>query len=326
MKIGLTLGKYAPLHNGHLSVINCALKEMDHVIVIVYNASKTTSIPTTIRANWIKTLYPKVEVIIADDGPQDTGYSDDIIKIQNEYLIKLLKKSNIHSFYSSEDYGEFVSRALNCQNRIVDKPRNDNNVSSTMIRNNVILFKSQIPAIVFRDVKPKIVFIGGPSTGKTTLAKMCSEKLTASYCPEYGREYWFEHQKNHRLEMGDLEVIAEKHIHLENEILKEDTNRIFIDTNILTTISYATYYFGKVSIRLMELFNQSLYRYNYHILCGDDIPFENSWDRSGVVSRIKIQRININILKTNKIPYCVVKGSLEERYNSVVRILLKESL
>jgi len=45
-KTGVTLGKYAPFHKGHEYVISTALNEMDHVIVMIYNASDVTDIPT----------------------------------------------------------------------------------------------------------------------------------------------------------------------------------------------------------------------------------------------------------------------------------------
>jgi cytidyltransferase-like protein len=56
-KTGLTLGKYAPFHKGHEYVIETALNEMDHIIVIIYNASDVTEIPTSIRAKWIKNIF-----------------------------------------------------------------------------------------------------------------------------------------------------------------------------------------------------------------------------------------------------------------------------
>jgi cytidyltransferase-like protein len=114
MKIGVTLGKYAPFHKGHEYVISTALKEMDHVMVIIYNASDITDIPTKIRAKWIQNIFPAVEVVIAEDGPHDTGYTQEIIEMQNKYLKRILQGKLIDSFYSSENYGAHVSEALNC--------------------------------------------------------------------------------------------------------------------------------------------------------------------------------------------------------------------
>ena len=82
-RIGFTLGKYAPLHAGHQLVIDTALAEMDEVIVMIYDAPETTSIPLPIRTQWIRDLYPTVEIVEAWDGPTETGYTPEIIAMHD---------------------------------------------------------------------------------------------------------------------------------------------------------------------------------------------------------------------------------------------------
>ena len=88
-KIGLTLGKYAPLHAGHMHVFETALQEVDELHVLIYQSSVTT-IPLNIRAQWIRDLFPQIHVIEAWDGPE--GYSNDrAFKIEQEnYIIQKL--------------------------------------------------------------------------------------------------------------------------------------------------------------------------------------------------------------------------------------------
>ncbi|MCB5271265.1 MAG: AAA family ATPase [Candidatus Cloacimonetes bacterium] len=324
--IGFTLGKYSPFHKGHEFLIKVALSEMNRVIVIIYNASEVTSIPTEIRANWIRKIFPMVEVLIAEDGPQMVGYSDEVKRVHEDYLTHFLKDYHIHSFYSSEPYGEHISQALNCVNRIVDPNRNNCPVSATDIRANVIKYKHMVSDIVYQDIKPKIVFIGGPSSGKTTLAKLCSEKLQGDYCPEYGRTYWFEHQKNHRLSIRDLEVIAERQLESEVKASCGSGDRLFLDTTIITTLAYALYYFGKASSNLLELFTRSLYTHSIYLLCLNDIPFEDTWDRSGPGSREELQQLNFDLLDKYRIEYQVIGGSLAERVSAVQNILEENQL
>ena len=71
---GLTLGKYAPFHRGHQHVIETALAEVDHLVVLIYD-SDVTDIPLSVRSRWIRTLYPQVTVIECWDGP--AGYSNE---------------------------------------------------------------------------------------------------------------------------------------------------------------------------------------------------------------------------------------------------------
>ena len=60
LKIGFTIGKFAPLHKGHQYLIEKGLSEMDEFYVIVYDTNVIT-IPTEKRANWIKEIYPKAK-------------------------------------------------------------------------------------------------------------------------------------------------------------------------------------------------------------------------------------------------------------------------
>ena len=90
MQIGLTLGKYAPFHKGHQYVIETALNEMDRVLVIIYDAPETTTIPLNIRAAWIRNLYPQVTVIEAWDGPTEISDLPEIQKKHEEYIVNTL--------------------------------------------------------------------------------------------------------------------------------------------------------------------------------------------------------------------------------------------
>ena len=61
MKIGFTIGKFAPLHKGHQYLIEKGLKEMDEFYVIVYETS-VMDIRVEQRANWIRELYLNVHI------------------------------------------------------------------------------------------------------------------------------------------------------------------------------------------------------------------------------------------------------------------------
>lgn len=322
--IGITLGKYAPLHKGHELVIRTAISEMDQVIVIVYNASDVTKIPTEIRANWVRQLFPSAQVIIAEDGPQDTGYTDEIKLKQETYLKQLLNGYDIHSFYSSEPYGDHVSKALNSRNRMVDLSRSNYPISASMIRDNVRDYRYMVSEIVYSDIKPRIAFVGGPSTGKSTIALVCANELQGDHCREYGRDYWMHHQRDHRLSMWDLEQIASGHLELEDTAAQGTGDRLFVDTTALTTLAYAYYYFGKASQALIDTFTKFLYRYSLYILCAPDIPFEDTWDRSGPGSRETLQQICLDLLHEYKLKYYKIGGTLSERVASV-KIIMEEN-
>ena len=175
-KIGLTLGKYAPLHAGHMHVFETALQEVDELYVLIYQSS-ITSIPLNIRAQWIRDLFPQIHVIEAWDGPE--GYSNDrAFEIEQEnYIIQKLNGVKISHFYSSEFYGEHVSTALNAIDRRVDESRLQVPISATMIRANAFQNRKFIPNCVYADLISKVVFVGAMSTGKSTLLKRLRKSM-----------------------------------------------------------------------------------------------------------------------------------------------------
>jgi HTH-type transcriptional repressor of NAD biosynthesis genes len=85
-KIGLFLGKFSIFHSGHQFVMDTALEEMDRLIVLIYDAPSSTAIPLDVRARWIEEVYRKFPVTVIKGwcGPEDTGYSDEVKRIQND--------------------------------------------------------------------------------------------------------------------------------------------------------------------------------------------------------------------------------------------------
>lgn len=325
--IGLVLGKFAPFHVGHRSLIDAALLEMKTVLVVIYQATRTTRVHLSVRAQWIRSCYGhRVVVIEGHDGPEETGYSAEIMSLQEEYLGKLLSGISISAFYSGEAYGKHISKALNCIDRRVDRNNGSFKVSATDIRNNPEKYMS-FALIPKEFIIPRYVFIGGPSTGKTTLADELGRRLNAPVTREYGREYWFENQINHRLSMEDLEIIVHRQImDIDPPQIQLARDMVIHDTSPLTTYCYAQYYFGTASRILSDLVEAYYARDNLiHILCSDDIPFEDTPDRSGPGSRKELQDILLQEVKRRSIKYLEVTGNIEARVQSVLDYISNRS-
>ena len=90
MKIGFTIGKFAPLHKGHQYLIEKGIKEMDEFYVIVYETN-VIDIPLEQRAKWIKELYPEVNILLAKNPPSQYGLDEESVKIQMDYLKNIIK-------------------------------------------------------------------------------------------------------------------------------------------------------------------------------------------------------------------------------------------
>ena len=154
MKIGFTIGKFAPLHKGHQYLIEKGLKEMDEFYVIVYETS-IMDIPVEQRASWIRELYPNVHILLAKNPPSQYGLDEESIKIQMDYLKKIIKDIPVTHFYNSEPYGKFVARDLQIEEVQVDRHREKYAISGTKIRKNVNENKQYIEEIVYKELKQK---------------------------------------------------------------------------------------------------------------------------------------------------------------------------
>lgn len=321
MNRGLTLGKYAPLHRGHQLVIETALAEMDEVWVLVYDAPETTSVPLAVRSGWIRKLYPEVRVIEAWDGPTETGYAPEVMRAQERYVVEALGIRGITHFYSSEPYGAHMSAALGAVDRRVDEARARFPISGTAIRADPFGCRSFLDPLVYRDLVINVVFMGAPCTGKTTLAEHLARELNTEWMPEYGREYWEAHQTDRRLTPEQLVEIAEGHLEREERRLEKANRCLFTDTNAITTATFARYYHGEVHPRLQALAERAARRYDLVFLCDTDIPYDDTWDRSGEANRAAFQRQVIQDLNAHRVPYFTLCGTLEERAAQVRSVL-----
>lgn len=152
---GLIIGKFAPLHKGHQYVIETALKEVDNLIIFIYDCPETIDIGVDVRASWLNKLYPNVKIVKVYNGPKILGKTPNIMKIHSDFIVNKLKQineSNITHFYSSEFYGEYMAKVLNCLNRQVDPKREKYNISATKIRDNPEKYKEFIEDIVYNDL------------------------------------------------------------------------------------------------------------------------------------------------------------------------------
>lgn len=313
MSTGLVLGKFAPLHTGHRSLIEKSLMENDKTVLIIYDCPEVTDVSISKRVGWIRQLYPKVEIIEAWGCSNEVSRSPKVKREHEQVILRLLNGRKIDNFYSSEFYGRHVSKALGAKDVRVDEDRIAFPISGTEIREDPFKNRGFLSPVVYRDLIKRVLFLGAPSSGKTTLCRALAKKYNTLWVPEYGRQYWARFNKNRRLTIRQLDTIARTHRDLVLKATMKVDGFLFVDTDASTTRIFARYYHGVSSRDLDSLTNLSRDDYDKVFLCDIDFPFDDTEDRSGEVSRILFQRQIIEDLEYRKIPYLVVKGTVEER-------------
>ena len=150
-KIGFIMGHFAPLHRGHQFLIETALYDMDRVVVLVYDRPDLTPIPLSVRANWIRKLYPGIEVIEGADCPKEFGSEARIMKLHKDYIRRKITAKITH-VYSNEQYGGEISEVFSAENVVVDARRERVPISGTAIRENPERYRSMVEPLVFEDM------------------------------------------------------------------------------------------------------------------------------------------------------------------------------
>ncbi len=307
LKTGLTVGKFAPFHKGHHYLMEAAYKQVDHMVVIVYDAPKQTDIPLNVRANWLRKLYPEAVIIEGWNVPTDSGWSEAIQQKHEQFILSLLDGIKIDAFFSSESYGQRMSQALNCENIIVDIDRSAIAISGTDIRNDVFSLRSYLEPVVYKDLITTVAILGAPKTGKTDLTIALAEAYHTVYVPDYEAYYRDKYKRAEVLDESEYVLIAEKQLKIQEQKIQDAHKYLFVDTCAILTGINSKQTHNRINIGLEAQ------------LCAKDWGYDLVFV-SGAPHDHYHHRI-IGELKMRKIPYIVLTGNQVARIEQVKAIL-----
>ncbi len=208
LKVGITLCKFAPFHTGHQFLIDSALKLVDKLIVVVYDCPDRIDVPLNTRCNWVRSMYPQVDVIEGWDAPNEHEDTEEVKRKQEQYIFKLLKGKKVTHFISSEYYGEHMSRFLKAENVIIDMKRAKINISSTMIRNDLYGLRNFVPSLVLKDLITKVVVLGAPSNKTEQLVSLSAARLDTKFVSDTSVGYF----SQNKLDTPDIESVTKKRL------------------------------------------------------------------------------------------------------------------
>ncbi len=152
MKVGFTIGKFAPFHKGHELLIQKGIEEMEEFYVVVYDTPQF-NIDVETKRKWIENKFPTAKLLYAFDSPKQYGLDKKSVEIQMQYLSKIIEGIPVNYFYSSEEYGKYVANYLHISHVLVDKARLEVPISATKIRQNIERYKKFIDKEVYDDYR-----------------------------------------------------------------------------------------------------------------------------------------------------------------------------
>lgn len=254
---GVVIGKFFPLHKGHIHLIkNAVQSKVEYLhIIICYKRIENPSI--YLRGNW---MIESVKLLMKDLGYKLTavgavglgmyGFTHNESKIEKTIFIHDLEDkdydrtdfalwakltidkigSTPNKVFTSEDYGYNYATCIGggCKHHLIDKERITYPVSGTLVRKNPVKYLSYLPKLVnqyyqkYIGVK-RVVIVGPELTGKTSLCKILAKHYSIPFTHEYGRDKTIEkyNKKDFQWTDGDFLDIATKQSEIEDDCKHE---------------------------------------------------------------------------------------------------------
>ena len=324
-RTGLVVGKFCPLHVGHEKVIRDALFRCENIIILSYTSKNFPGCEPERRREWLTKTFPTATVVVLEQGeaPDDDLPADFHRLFCANYLLNKMN-TTVQAVFTSEDYGDgfaaYLSKFFTKELRIevtvdhilVDKEREQFPISGSALRKNMV--RKWVNHYVAQDFIPRVAFLGGESSGKTTLTRKMAFLSKMDWVAEYGRDFYDEREG--KLNYEDMEFIARHQIR--NEQMYSVGDYLFCDTTPLTTMFYSEQMFGRVAPALQRMAERE---YHKIYLCDPNIDFEQDGTRRDATFRNIGHKWYVNYLTVNEIPYTLVSGTLEERVNFVMKDL-----
>lgn len=345
---GLVVGKFYPLHKGHEYLIRTALEQCERLILLSYTSMGMTGYGANIRAGWLCGVLneqdiSRVEIRVIDHlvhrGVLDDSNDDNHRQFCAEYLLNTLG-TTVQAVFTSESYGagfaEFLTTyfssnlptSVTVDHIMVDQSRTIVPVSGTELRTSLALgqyelARQMLSPHVQHSLVRKVLFLGGESTGKTSIVTALANYFNTSPVLEFGRELY--DRRGGKLQYEDMAYIGSSQLALE-DIQSQNldiSEYLFCDTSPLTTMFYSKQWFGRVSEKLVDLVWESDNRYYKVFVCAPDFPMIQDGTRQDEQFRQLGHAHYLRELEGAGTTYTILTGSLSDRLNTVLAELGK---
>jgi HTH-type transcriptional repressor of NAD biosynthesis genes len=350
MRTGLIIGKFYPLHVGHVALIERAARESDHLVVLVM-ATQIETIPLDRRVAWVTAATAHLASVtvlgILDDAP--VHYDSEIAWVaHHEAMMAALRRggvSTVDVVFSSEGYGAELAERLGAAHVLDDAERRRIPMSGTAARERLAERWTQLAEPAREDLATRIVVIGAESTGTTTL----SEALRAHYratsgfeaiaeVDEYGRRFTYELHERAAAEarasgspepaIDDLVWLPEHFAHIARTQTRMEQSAalacalVIADTDAFATSLWERRYVGAHSTAALEEATSKLPRRDLYLVTDHvDVPFDQDGWRDGEHIRPEMTAWIIDGLTARGLPWVLLRGPHESRLGYSIEVV-----
>lgn len=313
MTLGITVGKFYPLHQGHTHLLRTARAQVDHLVVLLgYRPDQ--ALPGHIRAGWIRSLYPDIEVILA---------LEDIPNAPEPWAARalaLLGGRTPDIAFTSEAYGAPWAALMGARHIAVDPQRARFPISGTALRADLHTHWAMLTPPAKAYFARRVCVIGVESSGTTTLAQALAQHYQTVWVPEYGRWYWEGRRYTPQSEVwGTYEFvqIARGQAAWEDDLAMQANKLVICDTDPLATHVWHRRYVGTYAHAVARIADSR--HYDLYILTLPDFAFVQDGTRESKHMRLQMHQWFVDVLTATGRPYITVGGTHVERLRVATR-------
>ena len=303
MTLGITVGKFYPFHRGHDYLISTAKSQVEHLVVLI-GYKPEQQIPSAVRAEWIRTQHPDVEVIEC---------LEDIPNASQPWAVRALtvlgdRRPDVA--FTSEPYGEEWAALMGARHTLVDINRATVPISGTALRADLGAHWSQLTPPAKAYFARRVCVVGVESSGTTTLAQALAQHYQTAWVPEYGRWYWEGRRhtpESETWETAEFVRIAHGQAQWEDDLAHQANRLLITDTDPLATHVWHRRYKGHYASDVEQIADSR--RYDLYIVTLPDFEFVQDGTREGEHVRLEMHQWLIEVLEAKARPYIAVGGS-----------------
>lgn len=319
MSKGLIIGKFMPLHRGHIALIDFAVAHCDQLTILVA-ARDGEPIPGPERLKWVQQTFHARENIhieyTEEDLPDAPVSSRSVSRVWAEFLSHRFPAVNI--LFSSEQYGEFLAEYMGITHMMFDLSRTVCPVSASDIRREPQKYWEWIPQTVRPRFTRKICIYGPESTGKSTLTEQLSSHFKGGWVPERARDVLAERSVE-ELVFEDIAKIAALHARSILKGQEKGYRYLFCDTDLITTRIYSNLYFQKEPA--FPSWVEGANTFDHYLFCDTDVPWIEDRHRNLGHRRVELRKTFEDELTRRHITFSLLNGSWSSRFRHAVEII-----
>ena len=249
-KVAVVFGTFAPLHQGHIDLIQRAKRQCDRVRVIVSgykgDRGEEVGLPLQKRFRYIREGFSNDELtqiykLDETDLPRYPLGWEPWLKTALETIQYHAEREELIFFVGEKTYQEELE-ARGFEARLQERQFG---ISGTLIRENPSKYWKYIAQPFRRQFTKKVLIMGSASNGKTTLAKDLARFYDAPVSLEYAREYQIRNNvRDDELTPKDYYYLLLGQYDQTSKLIDSNANRglVIADTNSLVTKGYYDYY------------------------------------------------------------------------------------